>query len=74
MEENKDQMAALAEIAAYYPVDVRFIEIMPIGVGRNYAGPSEHDMLQCLKSQYPDLHRINEKRGNGPAVILKAGY
>ncbi|MGE1061592.1 GTP 3',8-cyclase MoaA [Megasphaera paucivorans] len=72
MEENKDQISALAEIAAYYPVDVRFIEVMPIGVGRNYAGPAEHDMLQCLMRQYPDLHRINEKRGNGPAVYFKS--
>lgn len=68
LDENKNQLAPLAQIAQALPVDVRFIELMPIGYGRGRNGPDRDTALAQLRAIYPDLHHAQEKRGNGPAV------
>lgn len=65
---NSDEFVPLAALGRDMPVDVRFIEVMPIGHGRAFGGPGGDAVLERLKTVYPDLHYIDEKRGNGPAV------
>ncbi len=48
-------MQKLAHLAQEMPVDVRFIEVMPIGFGRFEKGPTEDEVLQILQAEYPDL-------------------
>ena len=48
-------------------LDVRFIEVMPIGAGASDSGPSRDDALGILRREWPDLHEVDERRGNGPA-------
>ena len=48
-------------------LDVRFIEVMPIGAGASDSGPSRDEALSILHRQWPDLHEVDERRGNGPA-------
>ena len=48
-------------------LDVRFIEVMPIGAGRLDSGPSRDQALDLLRREWPDLHEVDERRGNGPA-------
>ena len=48
-------------------LDVRFIEVMPIGAGAAEGGPSRDAALEILRREWPDLHEVNEHRGNGPA-------
>ena len=48
-------------------LDVRFIEVMPIGAGGLDGGPSRDDALDILRREWPDLHEVDERRGNGPA-------
>ena len=72
MDENRDQLVALAGLARTYPVDVRFIELMPIGYGRNFKGLSGDDALAILKEAYGDVVPVQEKRGNGPAAYFKS--
>lgn len=48
-------------------LDVRFIEVMPIGAGRAGGGPSRDEALDVLRREWPDLHPVDERRGNGPA-------
>ena len=43
---------AVAELARKYPVDVRFIELMPIGCGREFSGISGRETLAALESCY----------------------
>ena len=72
LESNTDQIIPLASLAQELPVDVRFIELMPIGCGRGLSGPTCDMALEQLSRVYPDLHYVDEKRGNGPAVYYRS--
>ena len=48
-------------------LDVRFIEVMPIGAGKLDGGPRRDGALDILCREWPDLHEVDEHRGNGPA-------
>lgn len=63
----EDQILPLAEYARYLPVDVRFIELMPIGMGKAGGGMQPEGAREILLKKYPDLHDIKETGGNGPA-------
>lgn len=67
LEENVDQYLGIARLAKDLPIGVRFIEVMPIGTGNHMPGPTIFDLLQMLKTEYPDLYPLEEKQGNGPA-------
>ena len=73
MEETAGQIPALAALAEKMPVDVRFIEMMPIGLGSGMSGVSSDRALAALKSRWPDLSPVFEKRGSGPARYFGAG-
>lgn len=74
LEENQDQWMGLAMLAEKMPVDVRFIELMPIGYGKYIEGVNGEAILHQLKKRYEDLHYVDEKRGNGPAVYYKSKH
>lgn len=67
LEGGEHRILPLSCYARDYPVDVRFIELMPLGLGRNLGGLSPAAARQLLLTAYPDLHPVDEKRGNGPA-------
>lgn len=66
--ETKPQILPLARLARELPVDVRFIEVMPIGLGAHLRGELEDEVLAVLRREWPDLQATTERRGNGPAV------
>lgn len=72
LEETADQVIPLANLACQLPVDVRFIEVMPIGLGAKAQGYSEDDVVSILRSRWPDLALTQEIRGNGPAVYYRS--
>ena len=72
LEETETDAPALAAIAAKLPVDVRFIELMPIGFGTTMKRVSPEDILTALQEHWPDLAPTDEKRGNGPAHYYKS--
>ncbi len=57
----------LAALAVRHPVDVRFIEMMPIGRGRDFTPVTGGALLRMLEGAWPDLMPSIEKRGSGPA-------
>ncbi len=58
------QVAALAE---KQPLHVRFIEMMPIGYGREFRGMTETEVIRILEKQYGALVPYKgERLGNGP--------
>lgn len=67
MRENEDQLISIAMLAENLPVDVRFIELMPIGHGRDFRWISADNVLARLRKLFPDLHYVDIKNGNGPA-------
>jgi len=60
-------LAALAEFARNNPIDVRFIELMPIGLGLQYEPVRSEIILDQLTREYgvPDISYTTH--GNGPA-------
>ena len=70
---NEDELPRFAELAFRRGIDVRFIEIMPIGFGRPETGLSNEAVLQRLERLYPDLVRDERIHGNGPAVYYRLG-
>lgn len=67
LEETFLHIESLLQLARDLPVDVRFIELMPIGEGTRMQGVPMETALKQLKIFLPDLHSVNENRGNGPA-------
>ncbi|MDY3918838.1 MAG: GTP 3',8-cyclase MoaA [Candidatus Limivivens sp.] len=65
---NDDEITDLAGLAREMPVDVRFIEMMPMGWGKAFEGMPAGEVRQVLRSRYPELEPTEEIRGNGPAV------
>jgi cyclic pyranopterin phosphate synthase len=60
----------LARFAEARPIDVRFIEEMPIGHGvivSKIQREGVPDALEALRAVWSDLHPVDETRGNGPA-------
>lgn len=67
-EENEDQYVPLAALAAARPLDVRFIEVMPVGAGGAYKGSTQKEILARLKQAFGEAEPVKERQGNGPAV------
>ena len=66
--ETAAQLIPLARLAVELPVDVRFIERMPLGVADiGAAEPVHREVIDRLHAVWPDLAPVQERRGNGPA-------
>ncbi len=64
---NADSYKDLAGLAKAHPLDVRFIELMPIGEGRHFKGVSNEALLQDLERDFGRPERDDRIHGNGPA-------
>ncbi len=69
---NEDELTDLAGLAEKYNVDVRFIELMPVGAASAEMGMANPDILRMLMERWPDLEPDPQTRGNGPAVYYKS--
>ena len=65
---NDHEWADLVNLAREKPLDVRFIEMMPIGSGKSFEGVSNEELLQRMKDWFVDLQEDHRVHGNGPAV------
>lgn len=70
--ETADQLIPLAELAQILPVDVRFIERMPLGAAQTGQATTAATALDRLRVHWPQLKPVNERRGNGPARYFHA--
>ncbi|MEA4954671.1 MAG: GTP 3',8-cyclase MoaA [Pseudoflavonifractor sp.] len=66
-ETGREGLLALAALAETRLVDVRFIELMPVGHGTDLVPFGQEALLAALKERWPGLTPTAEKRGNGPA-------
>ncbi len=69
--ENDDQWVKLAALAKEKPVDVRFIEMMPIGIGQSDPHGSQEIVYRSLKEAYECGKVLSGKFGNGPAMYMQ---
>lgn len=64
---NIEEIYNLVEIARDNKVHLRFIEVMPIGFGRNMTRFSSEDVKELISKKYSQLIPYDKKLGNGPA-------
>lgn len=64
---NADALTDVAALARELPVDVRFIELMPIGCGRQFHGIPSDVVLCGLEQAFGAAQPADERRGSGPA-------
>lgn len=67
---NDHEFFDLIHLAKDYQLDVRFIEIMPIGYGKGYEGFDQKDLLEKISKKYPDYQVEHNIHGNGPASYV----
>ena len=72
---NDTEWEELAGLAEKRPVDVRFIELMPIGDGKEETGISNLFLLEKMKEKFGFLYEDRTRHGNGPARYVRLpGY
>lgn len=67
LDTDKEDIIKIAGLAKNSRLGVRFIEMMPIGLGKNYSYYSEEDIIAILKETYGPLEPVDAVLGNGPA-------
>ncbi len=68
---NEDAPAQLAALARELPVDVRFIELMPLGAARDLQPVPNAEVLRALEERYGESTEDPDIRGSGPAVYRR---
>jgi len=73
---NDDEIIDFVRLAQRLPVEVRFIEFMPVGSGSNwgrrYFLPSDQ-VIECIEERMGRLTRISKGISSGPAELFEAG-
>lgn len=68
---NDKEWPKLMELAKHHHLDIRFIEMMPIGFGKKSRMVSNSDLLSWMQQLYPGMEADEVRHGNGPAVYYK---
>lgn len=68
LEMNGEDIESMAGLARDKKVDVRFIELMPIGCGREYTGISSEEILTRLERAYGPACKVERKSGSVSCV------
>ncbi len=64
---NDNQILELVEMAQNKKLSVRFIELMPIGLGKKMYGVGEDYIKKIIQGEFGELTPFNESLGNGPS-------
>jgi len=66
-EYNSANLNTMAGLAKRYPLDVRFIELMPIGLGKQFSPVDSRQILKLLAQEFGEPKLSLAIHGNGPA-------
>lgn len=67
LQETREEWIQLSTLAEHLPIDVRFIEQMPIGQGKTCESDTAQAVLQQLRKQWHDLYGIEKQETGSPA-------
>ena len=67
---NDDELFDIIGLAKDKNINIRFIEMMPIGHGKESDGVSNFEVLEKIKDKYI-VSEDNKRHGNGPAKYIK---
>ncbi|MBR3363641.1 MAG: GTP 3',8-cyclase MoaA [Solobacterium sp.] len=68
---NDDEWIDLMKLAEDHRLDVRFIELMPIGYGDKDRGINDHELREKIRELYPEMEEDTSVHGNGPATYIR---
>ena len=68
---NKDEIIDFVNLTKEKPIDVRFIELMPIGIAVNYKGATNEEVLKFITERYPNYEEVGRSKSGGPASYIK---
>lgn len=69
----EQDLCQIAGLAKDHGIHVRFIEMMPIGLGKEFRGQREAEIVEILEGAYGPLYPYEGKRlGNGPCHYYRA--
>lgn len=68
---NKDEIIEFVNLTKEKPIDVRFIELMPIGIAVNYKGATNEEVLKVITERYPNYEEVVRSKSGGPASYIK---
>ena len=68
---NEDELFSLLALAKERPLDIRFIEMMPIGYGKNFEPYYNEEILEKIREIYPGITEDISVHGNGPAKYYR---
>lgn len=68
---NKDEIIDFVNLTKEKPIDVRFIELMPIGIAVNYKGATNEEVLKFITKRYPNYEEVVRSKSGGPASYIK---
>ena len=69
--EDPENLVSVAGLAKKCPLHVRFIEMMPIGYGREFQFRGEGEICQIREKAYGTMTPVTERYGNGPCHYYK---
>lgn len=68
---NKDEIIDFVNLTKEKTIDVRFIELMPIGIAVNYKGATNEEVLKFITERYPNYEEVVRSKSGGPASYIK---
>lgn len=66
LHDSRQDIESLVGLAKSNPLHVRFIEMMPIGMGKEYTFQGEDEIKERIEKAYGRMMPSNKKLGNGP--------
>ncbi|MFV0379981.1 MAG: GTP 3',8-cyclase MoaA [Anaerorhabdus sp.] len=65
------ELIEIAEYAKDRNIHIRFIEMMPIGLGIKHESYQQEELLEILKKNFGNYCNVTNKVGNGPSTYVK---
>lgn len=71
LKKEESDIIDLIKLAEHYETDIRFIEMMPIGLGKDFEYIDTDTILNIIEKEYGKGTVFNGTRGNGPATYYE---
>ncbi|EKY26330.1 GTP 3',8-cyclase MoaA [Clostridium celatum] len=68
---NKDEIMDFVNLTKEKEIDVRFIELMPIGIAINYKGVANEEVLNIIRRKASDFEEVVRNQSGGPATYIR---
>ena len=68
---NKDEILDFVEFVKDKKIDLRFIELMPIGLGKKYIGVSNKEVYKTISSRYTNIQIAKKQNPSEVASYIK---